>query len=79
MLPLGSRLVFFARLPLKISAMQQVKALRESWPTSQEEIDARLARSIRLCVAEHVRELYDGIAEEKLPPRIADLLRRLDS
>jgi len=59
--------------------MQQVKVHRELWPTNQEEVEARLARSIRMCVAEHVRELYGGIVEEKLPPEIATLLRRLDS
>jgi hypothetical protein len=61
------------------SAMQQSKAYRELWPTSQVEVEARLARSIRLCVAEHLREVYAGVLDEKLPPEIATLLRRLDS
>ena len=59
--------------------MQEIKPRRESWPDSQEEVDAWLSRSIRLCVGEHVRELYGGVVEEKLPPRIVDLLRQLDS
>jgi hypothetical protein len=59
--------------------MQQIKARRESWPSTQEEVDAWLSRSIRLSVAEHICEVYGGVVEEKLPPRIAELLRQLDS
>jgi hypothetical protein len=58
--------------------MHQIKARRELWPMSQTEVEERLARSMRLCVAEHVRELYAGVLDEKLPPQIAMLLRRLD-
>jgi hypothetical protein len=34
---------------------------------------------IRICVGNEVRQMYNGVIKEEMPPKIADLLRRLDS
>jgi Anti-sigma factor NepR len=38
----------------------------------------RVARAIRICVGKHLQEMYGEILEDPVPPKIADLLRRLD-
>ena len=48
------------------------------WTISAEEADARVARAMRICVANHLRQMYGEILKEPIPPRIAELLRRLD-
>jgi Anti-sigma factor NepR len=40
---------------------------------------ARIARTIRERVGDHLRQMYNEIIKEPLPPKIADLLRRLDT
>ncbi len=40
--------------------------------------DARIARAIRICVGNYIREMYREVVKEPVPPKIADLLRRLD-
>ncbi len=40
--------------------------------------EARIARALRLCVGNHLREIYGEVLKESLPPRIADLMHRLD-
>lgn len=49
------------------------------WTISAGDADARIARAIRICVGNHIRELYRDVAKEPIPPKIADLLRRLNS
>ena len=46
---------------------------------SSDDVDHRLARAIRICVGNEVRQMYNGVIKEEMPPKIADLLRRLDS
>jgi hypothetical protein len=48
------------------------------WTISADDADARIARAIRLCVGNHLRGMYGGLLNEPIPPKIADLLRRLD-
>ncbi len=48
------------------------------WTISADDADARIARAIRICVGDYVREMYREVLKEPLPPRIAKLLRRLD-
>jgi len=48
------------------------------WTISAEEADARVARAMRICVANHLRQMYGEILKEPIPPRIAELLHRLD-
>jgi hypothetical protein len=40
---------------------------------------ARIARTIKERVGDHLRQMYNEIIKEPLPPKIADLLRRLDT
>ncbi len=48
------------------------------WTISADDADARVARAIRICVGDYVREMYREVLKEPIPPRIAKLLRRLD-
>ena len=64
--------------------MRPSSNLRESNPFSESTIsadnaDARIARAIRICVGNHLRQMYGYLLKEPIPPKIADLLRRLDS
>jgi hypothetical protein len=64
--------------------MRPSSNLRESnpfseWTISAGDADARIARAIRICVGNHIREMYREVVKEPVPPKIADLLRRLDS
>ena len=63
--------------------MRPLSNLRESNPSSEwtitaDDADARIARAIRVCVGNYVREMYSEVLKEPIPPRIAKLLRRLD-
>jgi len=62
--------------------MRPSSNLRESnpfseWTISADDADARIARAIRICVGDYVREMYSEVLKEPIPPRIAKLLRRL--
>ena len=48
------------------------------WTISADDADARIARAIRICVRDYVREMYREVLKEPIPPRIAKLMRRLD-
>jgi len=59
----------------------EVCAMRDAfseWTISADDADARIARAIRICVGDYVREMYREVLKEPIPPRIAKLLRRLD-
>ena len=63
--------------------MRPSSNLRESnpfseWTISAGDADARIARAIRICVGNYIREMYRDVVKEPVPPKIADLLRRLD-
>ncbi len=63
--------------------MRPSSNLRESnpfseWTITADDADARIARAIRICVGDYVREMYSEVLQEPIPPRIANLLRRLD-
>ncbi len=63
--------------------MRPSSNLRESnpfseWTISADDVDARIARAIRICVGNHVREMHREVLKEPMPPTIANLLRRLD-
>ncbi len=63
--------------------MRPASNLRESnrfseWTITADDADARIARAIRICVGDYVREMYSEVLQEPIPPRIANLLRRLD-
>jgi hypothetical protein len=64
--------------------MRPSSNLRESnpfseWTITADDADARIARAIRICVGDYVREMYSEVLNEPIPPRIAKLLRRLGS
>ena len=48
------------------------------WTITAREADARIARAIRIAVGNYVREMYSEVLKAPIPPRIANLLRRLD-
>jgi len=48
------------------------------WTISADDADARVARAIRICVAVYIRDMYSGVLKEPIPPKISDLLHRLD-
>ena len=63
--------------------MRPSSNLRESnpfseWTITADDADARIARAIRIAVGNYVREMYSEVLKEPIPPRIANLLRRLD-
>ena len=63
--------------------MRPASNLREAnlfseWTITAHEADARIARAIRIAVGNYVREMYSEVLKEPIPPRIANLLRRLD-
>jgi hypothetical protein len=57
--------------------LQETKSFSE-WTISADDADSRIARAIRICVGNHLRGMYGGLLNEPIPPKIADLLRRLD-
>ena len=63
--------------------MRPASNLRESnrfseWTITADDADARIARAIRICVGNYVREIYSEVLQEPISPTIANLLRRLD-
>ena len=63
--------------------MRPSSNLRESnpfseWTITADDADARIARAIRICVGNYVREIYSEVLQEPISPTIANLLRRLD-
>ncbi len=48
------------------------------WTINFYDADRRIVLAIRICVGNHIREMYSDVVKEPIPPRIADLLRRLN-
>jgi hypothetical protein len=40
--------------------------------------EGRLARALRICVGNELRNMYGNLLNEPIPPKFADLLHRLD-
>jgi hypothetical protein len=64
--------------------MRPSSNLRESksfskWTISADEVDARLARAIRISVGNGIRAMYSELLKEPISPKIANLLHRLDT
>ena len=59
------------------SNLREIKSFSE-WTISADDADARIARAIRICVGNHLRGMYGDLLNKPIPPRLADLLRRLD-
>ena len=62
---------------MRVSNLQERNALSE-WTITADDAERRIARAIRTRVGNHLQEMYSRLLSEPLPPRIADLLRRLD-
>jgi hypothetical protein len=61
------------------SSKQRESNSFSEWTISADDVDDRIARAMRICVGNHVREMYSGILKEPIPPKITSLLRRLDT
>ncbi len=62
---------------MRVSNLQERNALSE-WTITADDAERRIARAIRTRVGSHLQEMYSHLLSEPLPPKIADLLRRLD-
>jgi len=58
------------------SNLRKENALSE-WTITADDANHRIARAIRICVGNHLREMYGETPKEPIPPKIAGLLRRL--
>ncbi len=59
------------------SHLRETKSFSE-WTISADDADHRIARAIRICVGNHLRGMYGDLLNQPIPPKLADLLRRLD-
>jgi hypothetical protein len=59
------------------SNLREAKPFSE-WTISADDADHRIARAIRICVGNHLREMYGDLLKEPIPSKLGDLLRRLD-
>ncbi len=59
------------------SNLREAKSFSE-WTIRADDADRRIARAIRICVGNHVRGMYGELLNEPIPPKLGDLLRRLD-
>jgi hypothetical protein len=48
------------------------------WTISADDVDVSIARAIRICVGNHIKKMYGDLLKEPLPPKIAELLGRLE-
>jgi hypothetical protein len=52
--------------------------LFSEWAITADDAERRVARALRICVGNEVRKMYGNVPDEPIPPKITDLLRRLD-
>ena len=64
---------------MRNSSKQRESNSFSEWTISANDVDRRIARAIRICVGNHVREMYREIPKEPIPPKITSLLRCLDT
>jgi len=62
---------------MRKSALPEQNAFYE-WTIRADDAERRIARAIRICAGNHVREMYGDLLNEPIPPKLADLLSRLD-
>ena len=48
------------------------------WTITADDTERRVARALRICIGNEVKRLYEGVPNEPIPSKIADLLHRLD-
>jgi hypothetical protein len=62
---------------MRESNLRERNAFSE-WTIRADDADRRIARAIRICVGNHLQGMYGEVLREPIPPKLADLLRRLD-
>ena len=62
---------------MRASNLREAKSFSE-WTIRADDADRRIAGAIRICVGNHLREMYGELLNEPIPTKLADLLRRLD-
>jgi hypothetical protein len=60
---------------MRLSNLQERNS---EWTITADDAERRIARAIRSRVGNHLQEMYRHLLSEPLPPKIVDLLRRLD-
>ena len=54
------------------------RGLLSEWTITAGDAERRLARAMRICVGNELVKMHGDVLNEPIPPKIADLLRRLD-
>jgi hypothetical protein len=54
------------------------RELNSFWTITADDTERRVARALRICVGNELRKVYGDGLNEPIPPKIADLLYRLD-
>ena len=49
------------------------------WTITADDANRRIGRAIRICVGNHIRQMYAECLNEPIPPKLVHLLLRLDS
>ena len=62
---------------MRESNLRELRAFSE-WTISADDAERRIARALKICVGNHIRQMYGEVLSEPIPPKITDLLRRLD-
>jgi len=62
---------------MRESTLREQKAFSE-WTIRADDAERRIDRAIRICVGNGLREMYGDLLNEPIPPKLADLSRRLD-
>ncbi len=68
----------FSLVPVGRKAKTRAAHPWNYWRIFAKDADRRIARAIRTSIGNRLRETYSRLVQERLPPKIADLLSRLD-
>ncbi len=63
---------------MRESNLRERNAFSES-TIGADDAERRIARALGICVGNYLREMYSDRLKEPIPPKLADLLRRLDA
>jgi anti-sigma factor NepR-like protein len=59
-------------------ALPKSRELKSFYTITADDPEGRLARALRICVGNELRNMYGDPLNEPIPPKFADLLHRLD-
>jgi Anti-sigma factor NepR len=59
-------------------ALPKSRELKSFYTITADDSEGRLARALRICVGNELRNIYGDLLNEPIPPKFADLLHRLD-